>query len=82
MTYPSRFQCFYQVANREILRVATETGTPLIHLTEVFEPICPEVPCPSHLLFDDHHPNSRGYEVVARTIKDHLLSQLHERPAG
>ncbi len=82
MTYPSRFQRFYKTANLEILHVAAGTGTPLINLTKVFRPICPEIPCPSHLLFDDHHPNSRGYQVVASTIKDHLLGQLHERPPG
>lgn len=71
MTYPARIK-LYRPTNPAIRDVAAETGTPLIDLTEVFEPICPEETCPEYLLRDDHHPNERGYRVVAETIAARL----------
>ncbi len=71
MTYPARHR-FYSVANPTIREVAAATSTPLVDLTEAFEPLCPEPKCPEYLLADDHHPNTRGYRVVAETITAHL----------
>lgn len=71
MTYPARFKQ-YSRTNPPIRDVAAQTGTPLIDLTEVFEPLCPEQTCPEYLLRDDHHPNERGYRVVAETIAARL----------
>jgi len=70
MTYPARHD-LYGLANSAIAAAARETGTPLIDLTEVFEPICPERACPE-ALFPDGHPLARGYRIVAETITKRL----------
>jgi hypothetical protein len=74
MSYPARHMAFYRMANQAIRKVAHQTNTPLIDLTRVFTPLCPELECPKFLLKDDHHPNGRGYSVVAKTI----LAQLSD----
>ena len=59
--------------DREVgLEGIEQLGTPLINLTEVFAPICPELECPTYLLPDNHHPNSRGYRLIAETVTRHL----------
>jgi len=67
LTYPSRWG-FYGVANRAIREVAKATGTPLVDLEEAFAPLCPEPYCPKYLFVGNHHPNARGYGVMAETI--------------
>ena len=73
MTYPSR-RGFYPAASQEIEAVAEETGTPLIDLSAVFAPICPQVDCPAVLL-QDGHPNPAGYRTIAETILARLASR-------
>ena len=75
MSYPARHS-FYTVTNPVIWEVTEETGTPLINLTEVFEPICPEEACPDYLLPDNHHPNAFGYQLIAETITARLSQDL------
>ena len=73
MTYPSR-RDYYPVANQQIEAVAGETGTPLIDLSAVFAPICPENDCPEVLL-PDGHPNASGYRTIAETILGRLAQR-------
>jgi lysophospholipase L1-like esterase len=73
MTYPSR-RGFYPAASQEIEAVAEKTGAPLIDLSAVFAPICPQVECPAVLL-KDGHPNASGYRIIAETI----LARLAQR---
>ena len=70
MTYPTD-RSFYDLANEVIRNVAKETGTPLIDLTAVFAPICPNPDCPD-TLFPDGHPKAPGYRIVAETILERL----------
>jgi lysophospholipase L1-like esterase len=70
MTYPSR-QYYYYLANNVIRGLARETGTPLINLTAIFLPICPQNDCPEKM-FPDGHPNASGYRLVAETIVERL----------
>jgi lysophospholipase L1-like esterase len=74
MTYPGRFR-YYGVANSAIRDVAQESGIPLIDLTRVFEPLCPELKCPDWL-FEDQHPRVAGYRLVAETITSRLSELL------
>ena len=71
MSYPSRFKMLYPFANAAIRGAAKRTGAPLIDLTAVFEPLCPEEEFPE-LLFEDQHPTERGHRVVAETIATRL----------
>lgn len=71
MSYPARHR-FYRAANPALRQVAEETNTPLIDLTAVFEPLCPERECPRFLLDDHHHPNAAGNGVIAEAIGDRL----------
>ena len=73
MTYPSR-QYYYYLANNVIRGLAKESGTPLINLTAVFLPICPQNECPEQLL-PDGHPNPSGYRLVAETILARLAGR-------
>jgi lysophospholipase L1-like esterase len=72
MTYPSQ-QSFYSRANAVIASVARDSGAPLIDLTSVFAPTCPQNQCPDKLLADGH-PNESGYRLVAETILARLQS--------
>lgn len=71
MSYPARHE-FYERTNPIIWEVAEETGTPLVNLTELFAPLCPELECPTHLTKDNHHPNRRGYRLIGRTVATEL----------
>jgi lysophospholipase L1-like esterase len=73
MTYPSR-RPFYASASQAIAAVAVETGTPLVDLSKLFEPICPQVECPQVLL-QDGHPNASGYRTVAEALLERLASR-------
>jgi hypothetical protein len=66
MSYPARND-FYPHANRVIRRAAQLAESPLVDLTEVFRPRCPEESCPD-LLFADGHPKASGYGVIAETL--------------
>lgn len=70
MTYPSQ-RSYYHDANQVITAFANQTGTPLIDLTAVFAPICPQNDCPE-TLFPDGHPTAPGYRIVAETIRERL----------
>lgn len=72
MTYPSRMWN-YGDASRFIRAVAAYTGTRLVDLAAVFEPECPDEPCPDWL-YPDHHPTARGYHLIAET----LVRELHD----
>jgi len=76
MTYPGRFR-YYGVANEAIRAIAAETGTPLVDLGRVFEPLCPDVRCPDWL-YEDQHPKVQGYRLVAETISARLPDLLRE----
>lgn len=65
MTYPGRYE-LYGRANRAI-RLAADAGLPLLDLKEIFRDPCPLEKCPE-LLFEDQHPNAKGYRLVARQI--------------
>lgn len=74
MTYPSRLWN-YGDASQFIRAAAADTGTRLIDLAAVFEPECPDEPCPDWL-YKDHHPTARGYYLIAET----LVRTLHNEP--
>jgi len=70
MTYASK-KNFYIPASKAISEVALETGTPLIDLAAIFEPICPNDDCPD-TLFPDGHPKASGYAIVAEAIIERI----------
>jgi len=70
MTYASK-KNFYTTASETLTDVALETGTPLIDLAAIFEPLCPNDDCPD-VLFPDGHPNASGYRIVAEAIMKQL----------
>lgn len=70
MTYPARSR-LYAAANPLIREAAERSGTSLIDLAAVFEPLCPGAGCPE-LLYEDNHPTKAGYRVVAEAIRSHL----------
>lgn len=74
MTYPSRMWN-YGDASRFIRAAAADGDTRLIDLAAVFEPECPNEPCPDWL-YADHHPTVRGYHLIAET----LVRELHDEP--
>jgi lysophospholipase L1-like esterase len=74
MTYPGRFE-YYGFANPVIRAIAQESGIPLIDLTPVFRPLCPEFDCPQWL-YEDQHPKEAGYRLVAETITARLAEML------
>jgi lysophospholipase L1-like esterase len=73
MTYPTQ-RAFYGLANHEIGSIAIQTGTPLIDLSAVFAPICPQTDCPE-LLLQDGHPTPSGYRTIAETILGRLAQR-------
>jgi lysophospholipase L1-like esterase len=73
MTYPGRYE-LYGRANRAIL-LAAGKGLPLLDLKEIFRDPCPLAKCPE-LLFEDQHPNAKGYRLVARQI----AAWIHAHP--
>jgi lysophospholipase L1-like esterase len=73
MTYPARAQ-FYGPANRMIRSAAVQSKTPLVDLESVFTKHCPRKSCPE-FIFEDNHPNTAGYAIVAAAVRDHLASR-------
>jgi lysophospholipase L1-like esterase len=71
MSYPARHR-WYGMANPALRQAAEETNTPLIDLTAVFEPLCPEPECPRLFLYDHHHPNAAGNALIAEAIAKRL----------
>ena len=71
MSYPARHS-WYGVANPVLRQAAEETSTPLIDLTALFEPLCPEGACPSLFLYDDNHPNAAGNSLIAEAVVKRL----------
>jgi len=76
MTYPSRMWN-YGDAGRLIRIAAGDTHTHLVDLAAVFDPVCPNEPCPEWL-YKDHHPTAQGYELIAET----LVRELGNRSGG
>ncbi len=74
MTYPSRMWN-YGDANEAIVQVAGETQARLVDAAAAFTPACPSEPCPA-LLFPDHHPTARGYQLMAETLVRELRDAL------
>jgi lysophospholipase L1-like esterase len=74
MTYPSRMWN-YGDASTYTRKVAEATNTRLVDLAPVFAEVCPQEPCPQFLL-KDHHPNAKGYRLIAETLMRELRDVL------
>ncbi|MEN8181680.1 MAG: GDSL-type esterase/lipase family protein [Myxococcota bacterium] len=70
MSYPARHN-FYKLANGLLRRAPALAEAPLVDLTGLFEPLCPERECPD-LLFHDGHPKAAGYRLIAETLVEEL----------
>jgi lysophospholipase L1-like esterase len=73
MTYPSRMWN-YGDAGRLIRQAAADSGTRLVDLAAVFDPVCPREPC-AEWLYEDHHPTAQGYQLVAETLVRELAGK-------
>lgn len=74
LTYPSH-RSFYGVANQVTRDVAEESGITLVDLAAAFAIVCPDSACEEYF-YKDQHATARGYELVARAVRDALVPIL------
>jgi lysophospholipase L1-like esterase len=73
LTYPSSYYS-YGVADDALRTVALDGGTPLIDLTQRFDPRCPRHKC--DYLYGDQHPTAAGHAWIASIVVDSLAQAV------